>query len=61
MIAEQFLQYSADNVDHDIRSLDGKGTFHGMGMIALVTPESRVSTALVLAKHNILDLGFKSA
>ena len=24
----QFLQYIADNVDHDIRTIDGKGTFH---------------------------------
>ena len=34
----QFIQYSADNVDHNIRSLDGHNTFHGMGMIACVTP-----------------------
>ena len=46
MSAEQFLQYSADNVDHNIRSLGGKGTFHGMGMIALVTPKSRVSRVI---------------
>ncbi len=46
MSAEQVLQYSADNVDHNIRSLGGKGTFHGMGMIALVTPKSRVSRVI---------------
>ena len=34
----QFIQYSADNVDHNIRTLDGNNTFHGMGMIACVTP-----------------------
>jgi hypothetical protein len=34
----QFVQYAADNVDHDIRTLDGKGTFHGIGMIGAVTP-----------------------
>ena len=34
-----FIQYSADNVDHNIRTLDGLNTFHGMGMIAAVTPE----------------------
>ncbi len=32
----QFVQYIADNVDHNIRTLDGNGTFHGMGM-----PEQR--------------------
>ena len=33
------LQFSADNVDHNIRTLDGKSTFHGMGVIATITPE----------------------
>ena len=28
----QFVQYVADNVDHNIRTLDGNDTFHGMGM-----------------------------
>lgn len=26
-----FVQYIADNVDHNTRTLDGTGTFHGMG------------------------------
>jgi len=29
-----FTQYVADNVDHNVRTLDGSGTFHGMGMIS---------------------------
>ena len=29
----QCLQYVADNVDHNIATLDGHGTFHGMGII----------------------------
>ena len=29
-----FIQFSADNVDHNTRTLDGLNTFHGMGMIA---------------------------
>ena len=32
------MQYVADNVDHNIRTLDGHNTFHGMGMIAAVKP-----------------------
>ncbi|CAG2196498.1 unnamed protein product [Mytilus edulis] len=35
---QSFVQYIADNVDHNIRSLDGFGTFHGMGIIAASTP-----------------------
>ena len=33
-----FVQYVTDNVDHNIRTLDGHNTFHGMGMIAAVKP-----------------------
>jgi hypothetical protein len=32
------LQYLADNVDNNIRTIDGHGTFHGMGIIATATP-----------------------
>ena len=32
------LHYAADNVDHNIRTIDGHNTFHGMGIIAIVTP-----------------------
>ena len=31
------MQYAADNVDYNGRTLDGKNTFHGMGIIATVT------------------------
>lgn len=39
----QFIQFVADNVDHNIRTLDGCNTFHGMGMIASFTPGKFVS------------------
>jgi hypothetical protein len=39
-ISGQFIQYVADNVDHNICTLDGKDTFHGMGIIANVTPKT---------------------
>jgi hypothetical protein len=35
---ESFLQYVADNVDHNSGTLDGNDTFHGMGIMAAVTP-----------------------
>ena len=34
----QFLQFVADNIDHNTQTLDGLNTFHGMGMISAVTP-----------------------
>ena len=39
-----YLQYVADNVDHNIHTLDGKGTFHGMGIIAAVWPDKPPTT-----------------
>jgi hypothetical protein len=36
-----FTQYIADNFDHNIRTIDGNGTMHGMGVIsATVHPDS---------------------
>ena len=32
-----FIQYVAHNVDHNLYTLDGHGTFHGMGIIAAIT------------------------
>ena len=32
-----FGQWSADNVDHNVRTLDGKGTLHGMGIVLSTT------------------------
>jgi hypothetical protein len=39
----RFVQFVADNVDHNIRNLDGLNTFHGMGIIACTTPGSKVN------------------
>ena len=33
----EFVQYGGDNVDHNVRTLDDKDTFHGMGMICTTT------------------------
>ena len=38
-----FVQYVADNVDHNVRTIDGMNTFHSMGMIAATIP-SKEST-----------------
>ena len=43
---QNFLQYAADNVDHNIRTLDGKTTFHGMGIIASFTPGINVEARI---------------
>ena len=38
LIQGQFLQYMADNIDHNTQFLDGLNTYHGIGMIKAVTP-----------------------
>ena len=67
---EGFLDYnsnvklSADNVDHNLCTLDGQNTFHGMGMIASIsngkfhtTPIPRkIVTDRELLKASLIDL-----
>ena len=38
-----FTQFSGDNVNHQTVTLDGCGTFHGMGVISMTTPCSPVT------------------
>ena len=35
------MLFTGDNVDHNILTIDGKGTFHGMGIIAALTPRKQ--------------------
>ena len=35
---ESFTQFSADNVDHNICTIDGNDTFHGMGILSMSIP-----------------------
>ena len=55
-LTTEFVQYAADNVDHNICTLDGHDTFHGMGMIAAITPGTRSGQAISRAKVTSLDV-----
>ena len=55
-LSTQFVQYAADNVDHNIRTLDGLGTFHGMGMIATITPGITSRKTIPRLKATSLDV-----
>ena len=46
----EFVQYAADNVDHNSRTLDGHNTFHGMGMIVVITPENQCTKLISRVK-----------
>ena len=52
----EFVQYVADNVDHNIRTLDGNDTFHDMGIIASVTPGTKHSQLVTRGKVNPDDI-----
>ena len=51
-----FIQYVADNVDHNLRTLDGHGTFHGMGIIAAVTPGTKRTAPIPRIAVSMEDL-----
>ena len=40
---DAFVQYFADNVDHNTCTIDGKGTFHGMGIISTATHKNDIT------------------
>ena len=52
----EFVQYVADNVDHNIRTLNGNDTFHGMGIIAAVTPGTTQSQLVPRRQVNTEDI-----
>ena len=55
-LAGSFTQWSGDNVDHNVRTLDGKGSLHDMGIVYSTTNKfsSSDSTRLPLVKRNKL-------
>ena len=42
----RFVQFVADNADHNVATLGGHNTFHGMGIVAAVTPWAKRRTAV---------------
>ena len=47
----------ADNVDHNIITIDGKGTFHGMGITATLTPARRMTQTIQRKQVSDLKIG----
>lgn len=52
----EFVQYIADNVDYNVRTLDGKDTFHGTGMICTTTPGTKQTRCVPRQKINPQDI-----
>ena len=54
------MQYAADNVDHNVCTLDGQNTFHGICIIALLTPKMETTKQIkraTVTEQDILDIG----
>ena len=52
----QSVQYAANNVDHNIQTLDGNDTFHGMGMIAVIPPAIQCTKPIPRVKATFKDI-----
>lgn len=42
-LSQSFIQYVADNVDHNLRTLDGNNTFHGLCIICGISPSTNAT------------------
>lgn len=47
---DAFIQHVFDNADVNVRTLDGLNTFHAMGGVQCITPDSSVETQLKVAR-----------
>lgn len=55
------VKFVADNIDHDTRTIDGKNTFHAMGMISAHTPAITQSRVIKRTKPSIEDVRSKKS
>lgn len=49
--SEGLLTFIGNNVYHNVAILDGKGNFHGMGIIAAITNEGQINTQHVIRER----------
>ena len=55
-LKDGFTQFVADNVDHNTDTLDGKGTFHGMGIIACsILNKTKVKRIQTILKRETIE------
>ena len=50
-----FTQWSADNVDHNISTLDGTGSFRGMGITSIYVAESGALNSIVETEETLFN------
>ena len=60
-LLDMSVLFAADNVDHNIITIDDKGTFHGMGVIASVTLGKQTNHLIRIDILLEVPLSFKEA
>ena len=45
-----FIHFIADDVDYNLNTLDGKRTFHEMGVIAAITPKGDIPDDIIISR-----------
>ena len=54
---DSFIQHVVDNTDHDVCTLDGKNTHHGLGTIAIATTKNQIDdpvcSRLLIPRENL--------
>ena len=51
LIPDQVVQYAADNVDHNKITVDGRNTFHGLGIMPLLHQGPRAVTIFLASQY----------
>lgn len=49
-----FTQFVADNADRDLTTLDGKSTFHGIGMLAVTANKEKDNSQIFRSFENLI-------
>ena len=60
MTDESFTQCMTDNVDHNVCTLNGLNAFHGMGIIATITPKINSSIIVpkkIVSMNSLIQIG----
>ena len=45
-----FIHFIVDNIDHNLDALEGKRTFHGMGVIAAISPKGDILNDVIISR-----------
>ena len=53
-IIDVSVLFTGDNLDHNILTIDGKGTFHEMGIIAALTPRKQLG--IIVPRKQVAEL-----